>query len=111
METNCNIYNGSRARIDNIEKLEELGYKLEDGIHLVAVFDNSSISFANPVLLEIPAQFFPQEEFCLRVGNRKANDQMMVFVEIENAKYRWTLLRFKNNKVQIDNDIDNLVIW
>jgi hypothetical protein len=111
MNTNCNIYNGSRARVNNKEYLKKLAYKLENGIHLLAVFDNGYASFSNFVDLNISSQFFSQEGFCSRVGNQKTNNQMVVFVEVENKKYNWTLLHFKGNKVLIDNDIDNLVIW
>lgn len=110
MHTNCNIYNGSRTRINNTAHLKRIAYKLGNGTYLLAVFDNGCASFAHDSLVEMPNSFFAQEEFCARSGNRKANNQMIVFVEIENNKCMWHLLHFKNNKVITDTDIDNLII-
>lgn len=111
MNTNCNIYNGSRARLNNIQHLKALAAKLENGEHLLAVFDNGCASSKRESLVEIPSSFFRHEEFCDKVGSRKANNQMIVFVKVDNKKYTWTLLHIRNGKAITDDNVDNLIIW
>lgn len=111
MDTNCNIYNGSRALINDCEDLQDIAEGLDDGMHLLAVFDNGDASFNYAYDTILSDQFFQQEAYCLKVGANKLNRQMIVFVEVSNSQYKWTLLYFKDGEVQVSKDIDNLDVW